>query len=162
MPINGRQVGKICDLQHSSGHIAMQNCIHSRPAEQMKTRWVAPFQITHWHAPRMCTAWGCSLTVNLGPHGLLNVKTGARTRDLSDSVIAPSDSVIDHVCKPMQPRARLVVPTNACKWQPWVNLMLGQSQMHTDCSKTIRELSKCTQIAQNVVTLFPIEKSVTT
>ena len=23
--------------------------------------------------------------------------------------------------------------TNACPWQPWVNLLLGQSQMHKNC-----------------------------
>ena len=158
MFIYGRQVGKICDLQHSSGHIAMQNCIHSRPAEQMKTRWFAPFQITHWHAPRMCTAWGCSLTVNLGPHGLLNVKTGAGTRDFSDS-----HTVLQTLTSTMG--ASQCNPVLACFYPPmhahgnhgsW--LMLGQSQMHPGCSKTTQEPSKCMQIAPNVVTLFTIGK----
>ena len=115
-------------------------------------------QTTRWHAPVMCTAWFCSLIFHLGPSGLLHAKTGAGTRDFANSGTDLADSSTDHGCKPMQPRASLLLPTNACPWQPWVKLMLGQSQMHTGCSKTTQEPSKCMQIAPNVVTLFTIEK----
>ena len=85
-------------------------------------------------------------------------KNRCRNQGFSNSGTDLSDSGTDHGCKPMQPRASLLLPTNACPWQPWVKLMLGQSQMHTGCSKTTQEPSKCMQIAPNVVTLFTIGK----
>ena len=135
-----------------------KKCCQLGTKQQMKTGWVILFQITRWHAPMVCNAWGCSLIVNSGPSGLLHAKTGAGSRDFADSGTAHADSGTDHGCKPMQPRASLLLPTNACPWQPWVKLMLGQSQMHTGCSKTTQEPSKCMQIAPNVVTLFTIGK----
>ena len=70
-----------------------KKCCQLGTKQQMKTGWVILFQITRWHAPMVCNAWGCSLIVNSGPSGLLHAKTGAGARDFQ-TLVPPIQTLV--------------------------------------------------------------------